>query len=134
VAAIALVAVDAADASDGWMVSIQHEERKMGALRSLTFTTIPKIVANPTLDRRTRARKRRSLCSPYQRCCCWHWFMPQGGPSNLRRRWSWTPPNNLVFSPAAAHSTTAGHSGPKQGCVTAIMFPRAFGQIYARVV
>src|SRR5215471_10324092 len=35
------------------MVSIQHEERKMGALRSLTFTTIPKIVANPTLDRRT---------------------------------------------------------------------------------
>src|SRR5215467_10570220 len=30
-----------------------HEERKMGALRSLTFTTIPKIVANPTLDRRT---------------------------------------------------------------------------------
>src|SRR2546430_14032488 len=25
----------------------------MGALRSLTFTTIPKIVANPTLDRRT---------------------------------------------------------------------------------
>src|SRR5215510_13062004 len=35
------------------MVSIQHEERKMGALRSLTFTTIPKMVANPTLDRRT---------------------------------------------------------------------------------
>jgi hypothetical protein len=35
------------------MVSIQHEERKMGALRSLTFTTIPKIVANPALDRRT---------------------------------------------------------------------------------
>src|SRR5215467_15876050 len=35
------------------MVSIQHEGRKMGALRSLTFTTIPKIVANPTLDRRT---------------------------------------------------------------------------------
>jgi hypothetical protein len=35
------------------MVSIQHEERKMGALRSLTFTTIPKIVANPILDRRT---------------------------------------------------------------------------------
>src|SRR5262245_51614286 len=26
---------------------------KMGALRALTFTTIPKIVANPTLDRRT---------------------------------------------------------------------------------
>jgi hypothetical protein len=36
-----------------WVVSIQHEERKMGALRSLTFTTIPKIVANPILDRRT---------------------------------------------------------------------------------
>src|SRR5438552_18512042 len=35
------------------MVSIQYKERKMGALRSLTFTTIPKIVANPTLDRRT---------------------------------------------------------------------------------
>jgi hypothetical protein len=35
------------------MASIQHEESKMSALRSLTFTTLPKIGANPTLDRRT---------------------------------------------------------------------------------
>jgi hypothetical protein len=31
----------------------QRAGHKMGALRSLTFTTIPKIGANPTLDRRS---------------------------------------------------------------------------------
>jgi hypothetical protein len=30
----------------------------MSALRSLTFTTIPKIVVNPTLDRRSRIIER----------------------------------------------------------------------------
>ena len=34
-------------------VSLQHEESKMSALKSLTFTTLPKIGANPTLGRRT---------------------------------------------------------------------------------
>src|SRR2546422_9953252 len=34
-------------------VSLQHEESKMSALKSLTFTILPKIGANPTLDRRT---------------------------------------------------------------------------------
>jgi hypothetical protein len=33
-------------------VSIQHEERKMDALKSLTFTVLPKVGANPILDRR----------------------------------------------------------------------------------
>src|SRR5215472_9891685 len=37
-------------------------------------------------------------------------------------------PNSLPVQPRRSHSTAAGHSGPKQGCVTAIMFPRAFGQ------
>jgi uncharacterized protein DUF6641 len=31
----------------------RHEENKMSALKSLTFTTLPKIGANPTLGRRT---------------------------------------------------------------------------------
>src|SRR5712672_4718990 len=31
----------------------QRAGEKMSALRSLTFTTIPKLVANPTLDRRS---------------------------------------------------------------------------------
>ncbi len=35
------------------MVSFPHEGSKMSALKSLTFTTLPKIGANPTLDRRT---------------------------------------------------------------------------------
>jgi hypothetical protein len=35
------------------MVSLRHEGSKMSALKSLTFTTLPKIGANPTLDRRT---------------------------------------------------------------------------------
>ena len=35
------------------MISIRHEESKMSALKSLTFTTLPKIGTNPTLDRRT---------------------------------------------------------------------------------
>ena len=35
---------------------VNTKSAKMGALRSLTFTTIPKIVANPTLDRRTNTR------------------------------------------------------------------------------
>src|SRR5256884_9836929 len=35
------------------MISIRHEESKMSALKSLTFTTLPKIGATPTLDRRT---------------------------------------------------------------------------------
>jgi hypothetical protein len=32
---------------------MQHDGSKMSALKSLTFTTLPKIGANPTLDRRT---------------------------------------------------------------------------------
>src|ERR1700730_6300385 len=35
------------------MVSFRPEGSKMSALKSLTFTTLPKIGANPTLDRRT---------------------------------------------------------------------------------
>src|SRR5262249_12694763 len=35
------------------MISIQHRREQMSALKSLTFTTLPKIGANPTLDRRT---------------------------------------------------------------------------------
>jgi hypothetical protein len=35
------------------MVSIRHEGSKMSTLKSLIFTTLPKIGANPTLDRRT---------------------------------------------------------------------------------
>jgi hypothetical protein len=31
----------------------RHEESKMSALKSLAFTTLPKLGANPTLDRRT---------------------------------------------------------------------------------
>jgi hypothetical protein len=31
----------------------RHEESEMSALKSLTFTTLPKLGANPTLDRRT---------------------------------------------------------------------------------
>jgi hypothetical protein len=74
-------------------------------------------------------------CSPYQRCCCWHRFMPQkGGPRISAGVDRGRRPTASLFSPAAAHSTAAGHSSPKQGCVTAIMFPRAFGQIYARVI
>src|SRR5215813_2661814 len=40
------------------MGSMQHEEHKVAALRSRAFTTIPKIVANPTLDRRTNVMAR----------------------------------------------------------------------------
>jgi hypothetical protein len=39
-------------AAMGEWFQFNTKSAKMGALRSLTFTTIPKIVANPTLDRR----------------------------------------------------------------------------------
>jgi hypothetical protein len=38
--------------------SINQMEDKMNTLKSLTFTTVPKIGANPTLDRRAKTIER----------------------------------------------------------------------------
>jgi hypothetical protein len=38
--------------------SINQMEDKINTLKSLTFTTVPKIGANPTLDRRTKVIER----------------------------------------------------------------------------
>jgi hypothetical protein len=40
-------------AADVMALNSRHEESEMSALKSLTFTTLPKLGANPTLDRRT---------------------------------------------------------------------------------
>jgi hypothetical protein len=80
----------------------------MGALRSLTFTTIPKIVANPTLDRRTNMiarleEQKRLLNDPNYIRTTRTWVKMNGKLAPIDRQhrvlpwWRVTPDGSYVF-------------------------------------